>query len=66
MEFSNSANIEVKDDTGQLISSHPDSEEQTYAVIIQAFSEEDDHVYFPRIITSNIILGLSHFQLLAT
>ena len=50
--FSNSANIEVKDDTGQLISSHPDWEEQTYAAIITAFSEEDDHVYLPRIITS--------------
>ena len=50
--FSNSANIEVKDDAGQLISSHPDWEEQTYAAIIAAFSEEDDHVYLPRIITS--------------
>ena len=49
--FNNSANIEVKDDTGQLISSHPDWEEQTYAAIIQAFTEEDDYVYFPRIIT---------------
>ena len=49
--FSNNATVEVKDDAGQLISSHPDWEEQTYAEIIEAFSEEDDHVYLPRIVT---------------
>ena len=49
--FSNNSTVEVKDDAGQLISSHPDWEEQTYAEIIEAFSEEDDHVYLPRIVT---------------
>lgn len=49
--FSNNSTVEVKDDAGQLISSHPDWEEHTYAEIIEAFSEEDDHVYLPRIVT---------------
>ena len=49
--FSNKATVEVKDDDGQLISSHPDWEELTYADIIKAFSEEDDYVYLPRIVT---------------
>lgn len=49
--FNNTANIEVKDDAGQLISSHPDWEELTYTSIIQAFSEEDDHVYLTKLVT---------------
>ena len=49
--FSNNATVEVKDDAGQLISSRLDWEELTYAEIIETFSEEDDHVYLPRIVT---------------
>ena len=50
--FVNNSKIEVKDDAGQLLSSHPDWEEHTYREIIETFSSEDDHVYLPRITTS--------------
>ena len=49
--FRNNATVQIKDDAGQLISSHPDWEEVTYAEIIKAFSEEDDYVYLPRTVT---------------
>ena len=49
--FRNNSTVEVKDDAGQLISSHPDWEEVTYTEIIKAFSEENDYVYLPRIVT---------------
>ena len=54
--FSNNATVEVKGDAGQLISSHPDWEELTYAEIIETFSEEDDHVHLPRIVTSCLLV----------
>ena len=47
----NKSIVDLKDDAGQLLSSHPDWDEETYAEIIKAFSEEDDHVYLPRIVT---------------
>ena len=47
----NKSTVDLKDDAGQLLSSHPDWDEETYAEIIKAFSEEDDHVYLPRIVT---------------
>jgi hypothetical protein len=52
--FNNNATVEVKGDDGQLISPHPDWEAQTYSSIIEAFSEMDDHVYLPRIVTGNL------------
>ena len=47
----NEASVEIKDDMGQLLSFHPDWEENTYIEIIQSFSEKDDYVYLPRIVT---------------
>ena len=52
--FRNNATVQIKDDAGQLISSHPDWEEVTYTEIIKAFSEEDDYVYLPRIVTGTV------------
>ena len=49
--FSNDTEVEVKGDDGQLLSSHPDWEAVTYASVIEAFSELDEYVYLPRIIT---------------
>ena len=46
-----SSTVQVKGDDGQLISPHPDWEEQTYSSIIEAFSVVDDCVYLPRIVT---------------
>lgn len=47
----NEACVEIRDDMGQLLSFHPDWEENTYTEIIQSFSETDDFVYLPRIVT---------------
>ena len=49
--FSNEAEVEVKGDDGQLLSSHSDWEAVTYASVVEAFSEVDEYVYFPRIVT---------------
>ena len=49
--FKNNSRVEVKDDTGKLVSSHPDWDEHTYAEIISVFSQEDDYVYLPRIMS---------------
>ena len=49
--FTNKSTVDVKDDSGQLLSSHPDWEEDTYIEIIESFSEKDDYIYLPRIVT---------------
>ena len=49
--FTNKSTVEVKDDSGQLLSSHPDWDEDTYIEIIESFSEKEDYVYLPRIVT---------------
>ena len=49
--FNNNATVEVKGDDEQLISPHPDWEELTYSSIIEAFSEVNDYVYLPRIVS---------------
>ena len=53
--FNNSTLVEIKDDAGQLISSHPDWDEVTYAEIIKSYTEEDDHVYLIGIATGKEI-----------
>ena len=52
--FNNESIVEVKDDTGKLVSSHPDWDERTYAEIISAFSQEDDYIYLPRIVSGEV------------
>lgn len=65
--FSNKSTVEVKDDTGKLVSSHPDWDEHTYAEIIRVFSQEDDYIYLPRIVsgedskTFRFIVGIQKF-----
>ena len=49
--FHSIVTVEVKDYNRKRISSYPDWEETTYTEIIEAFSEEDNYVYFPRIVT---------------
>ena len=49
--FNNKSTVEVKDDTGKLVSSHPDWDECTYAEIFSVFSQEDDYIYLPRIVS---------------
>ena len=49
--FSNDAEVQVKGDDGQLLSSHSDWEAATYASVVEAFYEVDEYVYFPRIVT---------------
>ena len=49
--FNNERMVEVKDDQGKPISSRADWTEQTYREIIKSFSEKDDFVYFPRIVS---------------
>ena len=42
----------MKDDTGKPVTSHPDWDEHTYyAEIISLFSQEDDYVNLPRIMS---------------
>ncbi len=49
--FNNERMVEVKDNQGQPISSHAVWTEHTYCEIIESFSEKDDFVYFPRIVS---------------
>ena len=49
--FNNKSTVEVKDDTGKLVSSYPDWDECTYAEIFSVFSQEDDYIYLPRIVS---------------
>ena len=62
--FNNERMVEVKDDQGKPISSHADWTEQTYCEILESFSEKDDFVYFPRIVsgTSNYIVILFYYS----
>ena len=59
--------VEVKDDTGKPMSSHPDWDEHTYAESIRVFSQEDDYIYLPRIVSgedlglSQVIVGIQKF-----